>query len=98
MKTQSLLIAGQHLNLRSAAEPAYLEGLAHELEKRIQVAGTQGAGPMSAALMAGLGLADELAKAREELTRLRRHIDSRVRSLRDLASAQGSPDPVAEEP
>lgn len=97
MKTQSLLIAGQHLNLRSAADPRYLEGLARELEKRIQGAGAQGAGPMSAALMAGLGLADELAKAREEVARLQNHIEARVRSLRDLASAQGSPDPVAED-
>lgn len=98
MKTQTLLISGQHLTLRSAADAGYLEGLARDLEKRIQAAGAQGAGPMSAALMAGLGLADELHRAQAEVARLQRHIDGRVRSLRDLATTKGSPDPTTEEP
>jgi len=102
VKTHTLLISGQHLTIRSAADPHYLEGLARELEGRLQAVGSQGAGPMTAALLAGLGLVDELKRTQAELAAAQQRLDERLRSLRKLteAPARGArlSDAHAEEP
>ncbi|MEZ4473014.1 MAG: cell division protein ZapA [bacterium] len=85
MKTHTLLIAGQRLTIRSAADSAYLERLAAELETRVKTLGAQGAAPVTAALLAGLALADEAERAREELASLRNTARERAAALRHLA-------------
>ncbi len=76
--THQLSIAGQRLTIRSSADPAHLERLAAEVDRRVARAGGQGAPPVGAALLAALGLADELEKARGELARLRTDVVRRA--------------------
>jgi cell division protein ZapA (FtsZ GTPase activity inhibitor) len=88
--THQLTIAGQRLTVRSAAEPAYVARLAAELDGRIARVGAQGAGPLVAALLAALGLADELEKAQDEAARLRGEVVRRSDEiLATLAESMG---------
>jgi cell division protein ZapA (FtsZ GTPase activity inhibitor) len=71
-------VAGHSLNLRTEEDPAYVRGLARQLSDRIdqirQVSGTASAHQV--ALLTGLQLIDELAKAQRAAS----SIDASVRT------------------
>ncbi|MCB9549370.1 MAG: cell division protein ZapA [Myxococcales bacterium] len=85
MKTHTLHIAGQRLTIRSAADPVYLEALAADLESRVKTLGAQGASPVTAALLAGLALADEAQRSRDALATLQQTVRARAAALREAA-------------
>jgi cell division protein ZapA (FtsZ GTPase activity inhibitor) len=87
--THQLSIAGQRLTIRSSADAAHLERLAAEVDRRVARAGGQGAPPVGAALLAALGLADELEKARAEMARLRLEVVRRADEMLATLSEAG---------
>lgn len=72
--------------MRSPAETAYVEDLAASIEARVQPALDQGAGPVAAALLAALALADELKRAEDELAQIKAALADRVEALRAAVS------------
>lgn len=85
-RTHRLQIAGQPLTVRSPAESQYVEGLAASIEARVQPALDQGAGPVAAALLAALALADELKRSEDELAKIKAALADRVEALRAAVS------------
>lgn len=77
----NLSIAGQRLTVRSPADPEYVERLAAMVDQRIARTGGHGAGPLGAALLAALSLADDLVKAQDEAARLRREVVRRADAI-----------------
>jgi cell division protein ZapA (FtsZ GTPase activity inhibitor) len=73
MQTHQLTIAGHRITVRSAASAAQVQGLAQVLDARIRAVGTA-AGPVSAVLVAALGLAGDLDKAQTELEQLQTQV------------------------
>ena len=71
MNTYDLVISGHPLTVRSPADDAYVQRLARSVEERVSTASAQGAPPLGGALLAALGLADELMKSRAEVEQLR---------------------------
>lgn len=82
LRTHHLQIAGHPLTVRSSATVEYVEGLAAQIEARTRTALDQGAGPVAAALLAALALADELHRTQEELATLKGAVTDRVTALR----------------
>ena len=72
--------------MRSPAETQYVEGLAASIEARVRPALDAGAGPVAAALLAALALADELKRAEDELAEIKAALAERVAALRAAVS------------
>lgn len=86
IRTHNLQIAGQPLTVRSSATPEYVQGLATQIESRTQSALDQGAGPVAAALLAALALADELNRSQADLDTLKAALGERLTALRAAVS------------
>jgi cell division protein ZapA (FtsZ GTPase activity inhibitor) len=81
VKTHEITIGGHQLRLRSPADPEYVQALAELVDERVQMVASQGAGPVGTILLAALGLADELEKAKGEAARLKRDVKWRAGDL-----------------
>lgn len=86
IRTHNLQIAGQPLTVRSSATTSYVQGLAAQIESRTQAAIDQGAGPVAAALLAALALADELNRTQTDLDELKAAVGERLAALRAAVS------------
>jgi len=82
-------ILGQKYTLRSEADPKYLRDLAAFVEKRVKsVAGqVRGQDPVKALALAALYIADELFRAREELSHYEGDLPKRIGALISLLEA-----------
>ena len=85
-------IAGEEHVIRASAPPEYTRACAKLVDERILEIRSK-AGLLEAhkaAILAALSISDELLQAREELTRLRREVETRTERLTErLESALG---------
>jgi cell division protein ZapA len=85
-------IAGEEHVIRASAPPEYTRACAKLVDDRILEIRSK-AGLLEAhkaAILAALSISDELLQAREELTRLRREVETRTKRLTErLESALG---------
>ena len=82
-------ILGQKYTIRSEADPKYVRDLAAYVEKRIKSVEGQirGQDPVKALALAALYIADELFRAREELTKYEGDLPKRIGAMVDLLDA-----------
>ena len=89
-----LKILGQTLTVRTEASPDYIRSLARFLEDRVGGLRTGGVRDAQTALiLAALDIADELFRAREDLTRRDCDVGERIGALVTLLEQQVTPKP-----
>jgi cell division protein ZapA len=97
MQRVEVEILGQKYTIRSEADPAYIRDLAAYVEKRVKGVEGQmrGQDPVKALALAALYIADELFRAREDLSKfegdLPKRIGAMVELLDAIAPAKGPP-------
>jgi cell division protein ZapA len=84
-------ILGQKYTIRSEADPKYVKDLAAYVEKRIKSVEGQirGQDPVKALALAALYIADELFRAREDLSKYEGDLPKRIGAMVDLLDAIG---------
>ena len=84
-------ILGQKYTIRSEADPKYVKDLAAYVEKRVKSVEGQmrGQDPVKALALAALYIADELFRAREDLTKYEGDLPKRIGAMVDLLDAIG---------
>ena len=89
MQRVEVEILGQKYTIRSEADPAYIRELAAYVEKRVKGVEGQmrGQDPVKALALAALYIADELFRAREELSRYEGDLPKRIGAMVDLLDA-----------
>jgi cell division protein ZapA (FtsZ GTPase activity inhibitor) len=82
-------ILGQKYAIRSEADPKYVKDLAAYVEKRVKGVEGQirGQDPVKALALAALYIADELFRAREDLTKYEGDLPKRIGAMVDLLDA-----------
>ena len=82
-------ILGQKYTIRSEADPKYVKDLAAYVEKRAKGVEGQirGQDPVKALALAALYIADELFRAREDLTKYEGDLPKRIGAMVDLLDA-----------
>lgn len=89
-----LKILGQTLTVRTEASPDYIRSLARFLEDRVSGLRTGGVRDAHTALiLAALDIADELFRAREDLSRRDGDVGERIGALVTLLEQQVTPKP-----
>lgn len=89
--THELLIAGQHLTVRSPADGAYVRSLARLVEERVRRAEQQGATSIHAWMLVALALADETSRLRSELGTLRTTVEGGADEVLAILAAAAVP-------
>ena len=89
MQRVEVEILGQKYTIRSEADPKYVKDLAAYVEKRAKSVEGQirGQDPVKALALAALYIADELFRAREELTKYEGDLPKRIGAMVDLLDA-----------
>jgi len=89
MQRVEVEILGQKYAIRSAAEPKYVRELAAYVDKRIKSLEGQvrGQDPVKSLALAALHIADELFRAREELSKFEGDLPKRIGAMVDLLEA-----------
>jgi cell division protein ZapA len=89
MQRVEVEILGQKYTIRSEADPTYVKDLAAYVEKRVKGVEGQirGQDPVKALALAALYIADELFRAREELTKYEGDLPKRIGAMVDLLDA-----------
>jgi len=89
MQRVEVEILGQKYTIRSEADPKYVKDLAAYVEKRVKSVEGQirGQDPVKALALAALYIADELFRAREELTKYEGDLPKRIGAMVDLLDA-----------
>ena len=84
-------ILGQKYTIKSEADPQYVRDLATYIEKRVKSVEGQmrGQDPVKALALAALYIADELFRAREELSTYEGDLPKRLGAMVDLLDALG---------
>lgn len=79
-------ILGQKYTIKSEADPKYVKDLAAYVEKRVKSVEGQirGQDPVKALALAALYIADELFRAREELSKYEGDLPKRIGAMVDL--------------
>ena len=82
-------ILGQKYTIRSEADPTYVRTLAGYVEKRVKSVEGQvrGHDPVKALALAALYIADELFRAREDLSTYEGDLPKRIGAMVDLLDA-----------
>ena len=82
-------ILGQKYTIKSEADPKYVRELAAYVDKRVKSVEGQirGQDPVKALALAALYIADELFRAREELTKYEGDLPKRIGAMVDLLDA-----------
>jgi cell division protein ZapA len=82
-------ILGQKYTIRSEADPKYVKELAAYVEKRVKSVEGQirGQDPVKALALAALYIADELFRAREDLSKYEGDLPKRIGAMVDLLDA-----------
>jgi cell division protein ZapA len=82
-------ILGQKYTIRSEADPKYVKDLAAYVEKRVKSVEGQirGQDPVKALALAALYIADELFRAREDLSKYEGDLPKRIGAMVDLLDA-----------
>ena len=88
-------ILGQKYAIRSEADPKYVRDLAAYVEKRVKSVEGQvrGQDPVKALALAALYIADELFRAREELSKFEGDLGARLGALATLLERATPPPP-----
>ena len=89
MQRVEVEILGQKYAIRSEADPKYVKDLAAYVEKRVKGVEGQirGQDPVKALALAALYIADELFRAREDLTKYEGDLPKRIGAMVDLLDA-----------
>jgi cell division protein ZapA len=89
MQRVEVEILGQKYTIRSEADPKYVKDLAAYVEKRVKGVEGQirGQDPVKALALAALYIADELFRAREDLTKYEGDLPKRIGAMVDLLDA-----------
>ncbi len=89
MQRVEVEILGQKYTIRSEADPKYVKDLAAYVEKRVKGVEGQirGQDPVKALALAALYIADELFRAREDLTKYEGDLPKRIGAMVDLLAA-----------
>ena len=89
MQRVEVEILGQKYTIRSEADPKYVKELAAYVEKRVKGVEGQirGQDPVKALALAALYIADELFRAREDLTKYEGDLPKRIGAMVDLLDA-----------
>jgi cell division protein ZapA (FtsZ GTPase activity inhibitor) len=84
-------ILGQKYTIKSEADPKYVKELAAYVEKRVKSVEGQirGQDPVKALALAALYIADELFRAREDLSKYEGDLPKRIGAMVDLLDAIG---------
>ena len=84
-------ILGQKYTIKSEADPKYVKDLAAYVEKRVKSVEGQirGQDPVKALALAALYIADELFRAREDLSKYEGDLPKRIGAMVDLLDAIG---------
>jgi cell division protein ZapA len=86
MQRVEVEILGQKYTIKSEADPKYVKDLAAYVEKRVKSVEGQirGQDPVKALALAALYIADELFRAREELSKFEGDLPKRIGAMVDL--------------